>query len=112
MIKINCNNYKRNNLSYQNCEKRIKNIYNELQDTTNYYYAQLKSFDVEDYNLLSSKVDGDKIDLTIAIKYKYKRNYYRKVEEKTKTDDVTFILKKEDKKFKIYDIKNLTYYYN
>ncbi len=92
-------------------DSKIKDIYNRLQDTTNYYYAQLKSFDVKDYHLIVSKVEDDKINLTVAIKYKYKRNYYRQVQEKEKTDDITFVLKKEDNKYKIYDIKNLTYYY-
>ena len=105
--------------SYKDCKKKltlakdnkIKNIYNELLTSTNYYYAQLKDFKVKDYNVISTKVDS-KVHLTIAVKYKYKINNYGKVEEKTKTDDIEFIVKKEKDEYKLYNIKNITYYFN
>ncbi len=105
--------------SYKDCKKKltlakdnkIKNIYEELMTSTDYYYGQLKDFKVKDYNIISTKIEN-KVHLVLAIKYKYKIKKYDKVEEKTKTDDIDFIVKREKDKYKLYNIKNLTYYFN
>ncbi len=92
-------------------DSKVKDIYNDLLVTTNVYYSQLKDFKVKDYRLLSTRLDKN-VKINIIIKYKYKINQYGNIKEKTKEDNIEFIVKKENDKYKIYDINNLNYYFN
>ena len=90
---------------------KVKKIYSDLLKTTGDYYGQLKKYSVKNYNILNVKVNDNNIEMILQVNYDYKVNSEGKVKEKNKSDEIKFIIEKDKNKYKIQDIRGLTYHF-